>query len=169
MITQEYLISAFEYKDGQLIRKIGRANEIGQIAGYLIPAGYVRLKIKGKNYAAHRIIFFYHNGYLPECVDHINGIKTDNCIENLRAATKSENCMNQKLRNTNKSGIKGLKWQKSNSRWVVAIMKNYKYYYFGCFKDKELAELVAIEATELVHGKFSSYKGVLNGKLRNEK
>jgi len=163
MITQEYLHLAFEYKNGQLIRKIGRKNEIGQVAGYLVPAGYIKLKIKGVNYAAHRLIFLYHHGYLPEFIDHINGNRADNRIENLRAATKSENCMNQKLRNTNTSGVKGLKWQKSNKKWVVAIMKNYKYHYFGCFDNKELAELVAIEATELVHGKFSSYKGVMNG------
>ena len=163
-ISHDYVLSAFDYQDGNLIRKIGRANEIGQVAGYVHKAsGYIHVKINTKAHKAHRLVFLYHYGYLPECVDHIDGNKTNNRIENLRAATKEENCHNQKIRSTNKSGCKGVKWVKFYKKWQVEIGKNYKQLRFGMYEDLELASLVAVEATELIHGRFSAYKGVLNG------
>jgi hypothetical protein len=164
-IDHEYVLSAFDYQDGNLIRKTGRVNEIGQIAGCVHKGkGYIHVKIKAKAFKAHRLVFLYHHGYLPECVDHIDGDKTNNKIENLRAATKEENCRNQKIRSTNKSGYKGVKWVEHCKKWQVEVCKNYKQLRFGMYEDLELAGLVAIEATELIHGRFSAYKGVLNGK-----
>jgi hypothetical protein len=164
-IDHEYVLSAFDYQDGNLIRKTGRVNEIGQIAGCVHKGkGYIHVKIKAKAFKAHRLVFLYHHGYLPECVDHIDGDKTNNKIENLRAATKDENCRNQKIRSTNKSGYKGVKWVEHCKKWQVEVCKNYKQLRFGMYEDLELAGLVAIEATELIHGRFSAYKGVLNGK-----
>ena len=164
-IDHEYVLSAFDYQDGNLIRKTGRVNEIGQIAGCFHKGkGYIHVKIKAKAFKAHRLVFLYHHGYLPECVDHIDGDKTNNRIENLRAATKEENCHNQKIRSTNKSGYKGVKWVEHCKKWQVEVCKNYKQLRFGMYEDLELAGLVAIEATELIHGRFSAYKGVLNGK-----
>ena len=164
-IDHDYVLSAFDYQDGNLIRKTGRVNEIGQIAGCVHKGkGYIHVKIKAKAFKAHRLVFLYHHGYLPECVDHIDGDKTNNKIENLRAATKEENCRNQKIRSTNKSGYKGVKWVEHCKKWQVEVCKNYKQLRFGMYEDLELAGLVAIEATELIHGRFSAYKGVLNGK-----
>jgi hypothetical protein len=164
-IDHDYVLSAFDYQDGNLIRKIGRAGEVGQVAGcFHKGSGYIHVKIKAKAYKAHRLVFLYHHGYMPECVDHIDGDKTNNKIENLRAATKEENCRNQKVRSTNKSGYKGVKWVEHCKKWQVEVCKNYKQLRFGMYEDLELAGLVAIEATELIHGRFSAYKGVLNGK-----
>jgi hypothetical protein len=164
-IDQDYVLSAFDYQDGQLIRKIGRINEIGSIAGCVHKGtGYVHIKIKAKAFKAHRLIFLYHYGYFPEFVDHIDGNKQNNRIENLREASKQENSQNQKVRWTNSSGVKGVSWHKVNKKWKVALCKNYRSYYFGTYEDKELAELVSMEATDLLHENFSAYKGVLNGK-----
>jgi hypothetical protein len=164
-IDQDYVLSAFDYQDGQLIRKIGRINEIGSIAGCVHKGtGYIHIKIKAKAFKAHRLIFLYHYGYFPEFVDHIDGNKQNNRIENLREASKQENSQNQKVRWTNSSGVKGVSWHKVNKKWKVALCKNYRSYYFGTYEDKELAELVSMEATDLLHENFSAYKGVLNGK-----
>jgi len=163
-ISQEYVLSAFDYQDGQLIRKIGRKGEIGSVAGCVHKGtGYVHIKIKAKSFKAHRLTFLYHYGYLPELVDHIDGNRLNNRIENLREASKQENAQNQKVRLTNSSGVKGVSWHKVNKKWKVALCKNYKPYYFGSYEDKELAYLVAVEATDLLHKKFSAYQGVLNG------
>jgi hypothetical protein len=163
-ISQEYVLSAFDYQDGQLIRKIGRKGEIGSVAGCVHKGtGYVHIKIKAKSFKAHRLTFLYHYGYLPELVDHIDGNRLNNRIENLREASKQENAQNQKVRLTNSSGVKGVSWHKVNKKWKVALCKNYKPYYFGSYEDKELADLVAVEATDLLHKNFSAYKGVLNG------
>ena len=164
-IDQDYVLSAFDYQDGQLIRKIGRINEVGSIAGCVHKGtGYIHIKIKAKAFKAHRLIFLYHYGYFPEFVDHIDGNKQNNRIENLREASKQENSQNQKVRWTNSSGVKGVSWHKVNKKWKVALCKNYRSYYFGTYEDKELAELVSMEATDLLHENFSAYKGVLNGK-----
>jgi hypothetical protein len=164
-IDQDYVLSAFDYQDGQLIRKIGRINEIGSIAGCVHKGtGYIHIKIKAKAFKAHRLIFLFHYGYFPEFVDHIDGNKQNNRIENLREASKQENSQNQKVRWTNSSGVKGVSWHKVNKKWKVALCKNYRSYYFGTYEDKELAELVSMEATDLLHENFSAYKGVLNGK-----
>ena len=166
-ISHDYVLSAFDYQDGNLIRKTGRVNEIGQIAGCVHKGkGYIHVKIKAKAFKAHRLVFLYHHGYLPEFVDHIDGDKTNNKIENLRAATKEENCRNQKIRSTNKSGYKGVKWVEHCKKWQVEVCKNYKQLRFGRYEDLELAGLVAMEATDLIHGRFSAYKGVLNGQER---
>jgi hypothetical protein len=163
-ISQEYVLSAFDYQDGQLIRKIGRKGEIGAVAGCIHKGtGYIHIKIKAKAFKAHRLIFLYHNGYLPDLIDHIDGNKLNNRIENLREASKQENCQNQKVRLTNSSGVKGVSWHQINKKWKVALCKNYKSYYFGTYEDRELADLVAIEATDLLHKNFSAYKGVLHG------
>lgn len=163
-ISFEEIKSLFDYKDGQLIWKTGRVGTKGTAAGCVHKAtGYIKVKIKNKGLMAHRLIFFLHHGFLPECVDHIDGNKSNNKIENFRAATKSQNSMNQKIRSTNTSSIKGLSWHRVNKKWKVSLCKEYKIYYFGTYEDRELAELVAIEATEKLHGNFSAYKGTLNG------
>ena len=164
-LTKELLESLFHYIDGSLIRKTGRVGDIGSVAGCIHRGtGYVHVKIDHKAYKLHRLVFLLHHGYLPEIVDHIDGNKANNRIENLRGATKSQNSMNQKIRSTNTSSVKGVSWHKVNKKWKVALCKNYKSYYYGTYEDKELADLVAVEATEILHGNFSSYKGVLNGK-----
>lgn len=163
-ISQEYVLSAFDYQDGQLIRKTGRKGEIGTVAGCIHKGtGYIHIKIKAKAFKAHRLIFLYHNGYLPELIDHIDGNKLNNRIKNLREASKQENSHNQKVRLTNSSGVKGVSWHKVSKKWKVALCKDYKSYYFGTYEDRELADLVAVEATDLLHKNFSAYKGVLHG------
>jgi len=162
MLTQELVQSIFDYQDGNLIRKIGREIDLG-VAGFKTPKGYIKVKIGKKAHAAHRIIFLWHHGFLPDVIDHIDGNKSNNKIENLRSATKAENSANQKIRTTNTSGMKGVSWQTANKKWRVAICKNYKPIYLGLYDDYDLACLVAAEATDLYHGNFSAFKGTQNG------
>lgn len=166
MITQELVKSIFDYSDGFLYWKIKKSNaiKIGQVAGSLDErTGYYRIHINSKMYKTHRLVFLYHNGYLPDYVDHIDNNKINNRIENLREATKSQNCMNQKVSTRNTSGIKGVMWHKRDKKWYVQLRVNSKCHSFGYYDDKELAELVAIEATNKLHKEFSAYKGALNG------
>ncbi len=79
----------------------------------------------------------------------------DNRIENLRLATASQNMMNRKKFKNNRSGVTGVSWHKKSERWFVYIDANKKRKNIGYFDDFELAELVAIEARDLYHGKFA--------------
>ena len=166
MLTQKEAQECFDYKDGILYWKVKAANrvKIGSPVGSFDPStGYHKTHVHRKFHKTHRVIFLYHHGYLPDFVDHIDGDKLNNRIENLRAATKSQNCMNQKISTRNTSGTKGVMWLKREQKWLVALRVNSILHSFGYFKDKELAELVAVEATNKLHQDFSAYKGVLNG------
>ena len=164
-VTLSRLHELFHYKDGNLIWKIDKSRRVkaGDIAGYLNKLGYIDIGVDRKVYKAHRLIYFYHNEHLPLSIDHIDGNKSNNKIENLRSATTSQNAMNRKISIKNSSGIKGVVWHKRDKKWVVNVKVNSKCHSFGYFDDKKAAELVAIEATNELHKEFSAYKGVLNG------
>lgn len=158
MVTQEYLKQLFDYQDGQLIRKIGRSRlgKIGEKAGGLDKvSGYYRLGIKGKGYLLHRMIFLHQNGFLPEFIDHINGLPTDNRIENLRVATKKQNCQNRIKHRNNTSSFKNVSWHKVHNKWGVSVYLNNKKKHFGYFEDLELADLVAQEVRSKYHRQFA--------------
>jgi len=104
MITQKLLQEKFEYKDGNLIYKIvsSKRKKIGDIAG-TPNKGYIEIQIDGKKNQAHRLIYIYHNGEIPDGfeIDHINNLRYDNRIENLRLLTHSQNCKNRPKRKNN--------------------------------------------------------------------
>jgi hypothetical protein len=157
--TQEYLRQIFDYKDGNLYfkKKIGSRGYIGKKVGSLTSKGYLYTTINKKGYLIHRLIFMMFYGYIPNQIDHIDGNSLNNFIENLRPATREENCQNAKLSIANTSGTKGVYWQKSTNKWAISISLNKKRLYFGCFDDLELAELVAQEARDKYHGKFARH------------
>ena len=150
----------FLYKNGKLFWK-SKLNQfsrvkIGSETGYLASDGYIRTKIKQKLYGNHQIIFLMFNGYIPEQVDHINRDRLDNRIENLRAATNSQNQHNKSIAKNNTSGIQGVTWNKNAKKWYVQLMFKKKQMYFGAYKDLELAELVISEVRKKYHGDFAS-------------
>jgi len=159
IITQDYLNQLFEYRDGELYWKIKPSTNIniGAKAGHLNPTGYSQTSINNKRYRNHRLIFLMHHGYLPECLDHIDGNPSNNKIENLRAATFTQNQHNRKLGRDNTSGVKGVNWHKATKKWRVTISVNNKHKHFGCFDDLELASLVAQEARNKYHGAFANH------------
>lgn len=159
MITQELVNQTFEYRDGLLYWKgISHPNKMRWIdkpAGSIHKTGYRHITWMGKVHKSHRLIFLMHNGYLPPEVDHINGDRADNRIENLRAANRSENQCNRNILVNNTSGYAGVSWHKKSQAWVVRVMKNGKTVLQQYFKDLELAGLVATEARNLYHGKYA--------------
>lgn len=160
MITQEYIKQLFSYSDGNLYWKVAKGSraKVGDKAGTLNNTGYIRIIINGKAYQAHRIIFLIHHNYLPEFIDHIDGNKVNNCVENLREATLLQNNCNQKLLKANTSGYKNVSWHKQLKKWQVTIKVNTKQRHMGIFDDLELAELVAIEARDKYHKEFARHK-----------
>lgn len=94
-ITSDLARRLFEYRDGQLIRRVRRGKgRPGQVAGHLGLNGYVKVRVYNKTLLAHRVVWLLFNDQLPAYIDHINGNRADNRIENLRAATHSQNLMN---------------------------------------------------------------------------
>ena len=148
----------FEYKDGALYWKQKRSNvAAGSFAGSKTANGYLTVSIKKKRVLAHRIIYAMFHGFMPAFVDHINGDKTDNRIENLREATLSTNGWNRPSNKNNQSQIKNVCWVEKNNKWFVQLMANKKRVVSKYFEDLELAELVAIEARDKYHGSFANH------------
>lgn len=163
MITKELCEILFNYKDGVLYWKTSPSKKIkiGSSVGSIGKDGYFSTTINYKKYSIHRIIFLMHYGYLPDLIDHVNNIPTDNRIENLREANKSENNYNSKKSINNKSGAKNVCWNKKQQKWIVTLGVNKKIKYFGVYDDIELAELVAHEARDKYHKNFANNGSVL--------
>jgi len=152
------LHDAFEYRDGKLYNKIARNSrtKIGEVAGSY-SSRYVQITFEGKSWLAHRIIFFMFHGYKPKFIDHINGNKKDNRIENLREATPSQNQFNHGLNSANKSGVKGVSWSKKYQKWFACMSNNGKNKSLGLFSSLEDAKEFIELARELAHGSFHNH------------
>jgi hypothetical protein len=158
-MNQQLVAECFEHRDGKLYwKKVAHPNKqylVGQEAGSIHQTGYRHVTWLGKVHKVHRLIFLLEYGYLPPEVDHINGDRQDNRLENLRPATRSENQCNRGAIASNTSGYSGVTWHKASKAWVVRVMKNGKTVVQQYFKDLELAGLFAAEARSLYHGAYA--------------
>lgn len=158
-LTQEQVKSLFDYKDGNLYWKNNvSAVKAGSKAGSINANRYISIVCNKQRYQAHRLIYLLHYGYIPECVDHIDGNRSNNKIENLRPATKSQNSCNQKINIKNTSGYKNVYWHKVYKKWRVCLVVKNKKIHFGTFVDLELADLTAQMAREKYHGNFARHE-----------
>jgi hypothetical protein len=123
----------------------------GKRAGYSGPKGYRDIKIKGKKYLEHRVIWEMLNGpILPEHeIDHLNGDRADNRPTNLRCVPHTTNMRNIRKKTCNSSGFTGVHFHKANGRWVAQSSGGGKRY-LGSFKTPEDA-FAAVEADRTDH------------------
>ena len=161
MLKQERLKELLSYnKDTGLfvrLKNVG-SRKAGEIPGYNL-AGYIYICIDGKSYPAHRLVFLYETGVYPDSdVDHINMIRDDNRFENLRIVNRRQNMLNTSHHKDSDTGIKNVFYRKDTNTYSVRAMVNGRYRSFGCFKDKELAELVSICVREKYHGEYARHK-----------
>ena len=109
-------------------------------AGTLLHSGYLGICIGPKRWQAHRVAWALHHGEWPkDQIDHINGVKTDNRICNLREATNCQNSKNLGLSKANKSGTKGVSYEKYTDRWKATIRVDGKSISIGRFNSIEEA------------------------------
>ena len=163
MLTQSRLKELFSYKDGDLVWKVRKANrlKIGDVAGTDTPSGYRVLALDGKIYYAHHLVWMWHNGYMPDEIDHINGIRDDNRIENLRECTRSQNSANAPKRKSydgkiTSSKYKGVYWYKRYQKWKAQIGKDGKMIHLGYFdSERDAAKAYDSKAKELF-GEFAA-------------
>lgn len=146
--TKEILDQIFEYKDGDLYWKPVKA---GTVDG----SGYLQVGIKGKYYKNHRLIFLMHHGYLPDLIDHADGNRQNNRIENLREATRSQNNYNKKIGKSNTSGVKGVSWRPDSKKWRARIYVEKNPIVLGMFDTIEEAKAAIEEARKICHKDFA--------------
>lgn len=108
--------------------------------------GYLKVDVCLFDYRStvklHRAAWFLFHGVWPkDQVDHINNVRDDNRIVNLREATSAENGGNQKVRESGSSKYKGVCWDKQVCKWRAQIMVNCKQIYLGCYHNEKEAAL----------------------------
>jgi hypothetical protein len=126
----------FVYEDGNLIRRVDKGKvKAGAKAGYYDGHGYIAVRVDYKVIMVHRIIWEIHNGPIKKgyYIDHVNGNRSDNRIENLRLATCSNNKWNSAVRKDNKSGCRGVRWHTKQRKWRAEITLFSKPIYLGNF------------------------------------
>ena len=156
MITKDLINESLEYRNGRFFWKaVKRGVRIGEEAGTHDKSGYRCVVIDQKSYKVHRLIFLLHHGYLPEIIDHVNGITDDNRIENLRAATQSQNKSNRGKTKANTSGFKGVFKAQKPGKWRAQIKANGKSIGLGQFFNKEDAYKKYLQAAKKYHGEFA--------------
>lgn len=154
-LTAEFLRSVLHYDQvsGIFTWKVRTSPrvKVGNLAGCPEGAGYLRIRLHNRSYQAHRLAWFYMYGSWPtDQIDHINRIRTDNRIANLREVTNKQNHQNRSKSSNNTSGHPGVSWHKRDYRWQARIKHNYKYIHLGLFENIEDA-VAARKAAEKLY------------------
>jgi hypothetical protein len=122
-------------------------NPKNKIIGHETIYGYIVISpcLDNKYYKmfAHKFAWYYIHNEIPETIDHINRIKNDNRIENLRSVTLSENQWNR--------NAKGYNWKKSHNKYEVKIKVNNKHIWIGLFDTEIEASEAYLKAKEKYH------------------
>lgn len=135
----------FEYHpDGYLVRRKddkrgrGRRGKGERVGCINKGSGYYQVGIGLERYQVHRVIYAMHHTIDDtKMIDHIDGDRGNNRIENLRQVNMTENLLNAKVAKNNTSGVTGVRWNKSQQRWLVSVKVRGKTIWLGTFKDKK--------------------------------
>lgn len=138
--TQEIVRLLFDYEPetGVMTRKIGRSGCKGQAGEKLTRLndnGYLCVRVGSQTLPVHRVIWLWFYGYYPEnLIDHVNRVRDDNRIINLREVSIVCNSRNRTVNKTSASGIKGICFRESLGKYQPYISVGRKYY-LGNFTD----------------------------------
>jgi len=162
-MEQSYLKSQLDYDADtgiftwKAVSKFHKSRN-GKEAGTRHHTGYLHISIDGKKYSAHRLAWLYVHGEFPEeFIDHINGVRDDNRIVNLRDVSHNVNCLNRKIQTSNTSGHPGVKNVSRYSKRKKAMITKFaadisvkgKRFYLGNFDTFEAAKSARVAAEKL--------------------
>lgn len=159
LLAQINAVISYDPVTGDLRWKISPRYSVlaGDVAGSFDVYGYRQIGVAGKVYKAHRVAWFLHYGSWPSGgVDHINEIKDDNRIVNLRLATKQQNSYNRGKPKNNSSGFKNVSYCKRDKRWRSYITCAGKTMSLGYYRTPEAAYAAYCFAAPRHHGEFAN-------------
>lgn len=143
MINYSRLIQLVNYDpDTGVFTSKAKAKTVGSLS----EKGYVRLNLDKRLHMAHRMVWLYMTGELPDReIDHIDGDRSNNRWGNLRLATRKQNMENTGLFCTNTSGHRGVVWYRRNNKWGATVFHDGKRHFGGLFDSREQAATAAKE------------------------
>ena len=145
----------FRYEDGKLFWKSGR--RAGLEAGFITERGYWKIAVHGSLRRRARIVWEMFNGEIRGQIDHINGDRSDDRIENLRDVSPSFNQQNRRAPQANsKTGFLGA--SRNGGGYIARIRVGGVRTYIGRFGTAELASAAYLAAKERLHPGFVSSK-----------
>lgn len=158
MTEQQEIQEHFRYDpiDGSLYHRRINGRKFADVkAGYINKQGYRIIKWKRRTLCASWVVWMYHTGAWPkDTMDHINASRGDDRIENLREATRSQNCINKRLFwKKPASGFRGVKI--SRDRFQAVLKAGKDEFYLGTFDTAEEAARNYDEAARKHHGEFA--------------
>lgn len=159
---KNYLNEIFDYdaETGQLRWRARRdvnnqalwnARYAGALAGHASKAGYLIVRLSGQNYKAHRIAWKIAYGEDPEFIDHLDGNRANNKLDNLRDVTQAQNNRNASIRKNSLAPYPGVEWHKRSRKFRAFIGRNGRYVSLGSF-DTETEAVAARKAAEALEG-----------------
>jgi hypothetical protein len=148
------LIKVFDYDPETGIIKWGyyppRGTNPGVVAGRILNTGYVQITLHGKSYQAHRIAWAMHYREWPTNVlDHINGIRNDNRISNLRLSSDRDNQCNQ-IKHRNGGLVGATKVVGCKNRWKAKIKIDGVCVHIGSYDSEKEASMAYFERKRLL-------------------
>lgn len=159
MIEYEQIVKILRYDPdtGDLVwlENMSTRARKGDVAGVVQCGKYRRVGIYGKYYMAHRLAWLISFKRWPNHqIDHINGIKDDNRLQNLREATSQQN--NRNTLHANKSGKIGAAYRAATGKYIATIRDGEgKRRFLGIYETAEAASNAYIKASLDIHGEFS--------------
>ena len=148
-LLHDTLVSVLQYDPdtGKFTYNLSRGSRSkGQVAGSLHGSGYRYIELNNYGYAEHRLAWFYSFKEWPEgSIDHIDRVKDNNILDNLRDVSHSDNMRNKSIGVNNTSGFLGVSFYRPTSRWKASYVLDGKPKHIGYYDTPEEASLAYIE------------------------
>lgn len=164
LITPEYLRAVYEYDGAEGVLRFrhrtkgrGGVKNPGDEVGWVNAGGYRRTEIDGHEFFVHTLVWAMEYGAFPPPgfdIDHIDGDRINNRLENLRLATRSQNNFNAGRRCDNKSGYRGVWYDRSRDKWDARCRINGRQIHLGRYDTPELARDAYRREIAKHHGDF---------------
>ena len=155
-VSAERLRELFQYEPdtGAFVRRVECG---GQMPGARIEGpprranGYARISIDGVRCLAHRLAWLYvYGAHAAGEIDHVNRVRWDNRIANLRVVTHVENSRNREVRHVGASGVTGVSLRRG--RWRARIVHERRWIELGSFATQAEAAAARIDAERRLWG-----------------
>jgi hypothetical protein len=153
-LTQQRLKELVFYcpKQGNFYRLKKVSNlKLGIVVAKPSKNGYLRMHIDGRLYYMHRLAWLYMHGSFPAYIDHVDGNRQNNKLENLNDVKASENFQNVAKKSIAQSGLKGAYFDKKSKLWQSKIRASGKNISLGYYKTAELAHQAYLDGKKKYH------------------